>query len=142
MTWGTKGTGPGQFNLVHGVAIDANRGLYVLDRNNLRVQIFDENGKYLDQWPGLQSPTHIEISKDQFAWISDSANNRLLKYDLNGKLLTYWGKSARMPPVLTIRTTLAWTRKATFICGRLQLHDKEVRAESHQPFVFPSADPE
>jgi len=89
--WGTKGTGPSQFNLVHCVAIDANRRLYVLDRNNHRVQIFDENGKFLDQWPNLRSPTHIEISQDQFAWVSDSANNRMLKYDLNGKLLTYWG---------------------------------------------------
>jgi DNA-binding beta-propeller fold protein YncE len=65
--------------------------LYVLDRNNHRVQIFDEDGNFLDQWPNLRSPTTIEITKDQFAWVGDSATNRMLKYDLNGKLLTYWG---------------------------------------------------
>jgi peptidylamidoglycolate lyase len=91
MAWGSKGTGPGEFNLVHCVAIDANRRVYVIDRDNHRVQIFDETGKFLDEWRNLRSPTHIEISQDQFAWVSDSANNRMLKYDLAGKLLTYWG---------------------------------------------------
>ena len=91
MAWGSKGTAPGQFNLVHGVALDANRRLYVLDRSNHRIQIFDENGTFLDQWPNLRSPTTIEITKDQFAWVGDSATNRMPKYDLNGKLLTYWG---------------------------------------------------
>jgi sugar lactone lactonase YvrE len=91
MAWGTKGTGPSQFNLVHGLAIDAKRRLYILDRSNHRVQIFDENGKYLDEWDNLPSPTSIIITQDQFAWVEDSATNRILKYDLNGKLLTYWG---------------------------------------------------
>ena len=91
MAWGSKGAGPGEFNLVHCVAIDANRRVYVVDRDNHRVQIFDETGKFLDEWRNLRSPTHIEISQDQFAWVSDSANNRMLKYDLAGKLLTYWG---------------------------------------------------
>jgi DNA-binding beta-propeller fold protein YncE len=45
MTWGTKGSAPGQFNLPHSIAIDAKRRLYVADRSNSRIQIFDENGK-------------------------------------------------------------------------------------------------
>jgi DNA-binding beta-propeller fold protein YncE len=92
MTWGSEGKGPGQFtNQVHGIAVDARRRVYVVDRGNARIQIFDENGKYLDQWPGMVSPTRIWITQDQFAWVSDGGAQRLLKYDLNGKLLTYFG---------------------------------------------------
>jgi DNA-binding beta-propeller fold protein YncE len=57
MTWGTKGEGPGQFNLPHSVDIDRNRRVYVADRANSRIQVFDENGKYLDQWPNIRQPT-------------------------------------------------------------------------------------
>jgi peptidylamidoglycolate lyase len=99
--WGTKGSGPGQFNLVHSVAVDARGRVYVADRTNCRVQVFDDNGKYLDQWPDISSPTRIMITQDQFAWVSDGGTggcggaSRLLKYDLAGKLLTYWGTGAR-----------------------------------------------
>src|SRR6185436_17956302 len=43
MTWGTRGTGPGQFNTPHSIAIDKNRRVYVSDRANNRIQVFDEN---------------------------------------------------------------------------------------------------
>jgi hypothetical protein len=49
MTWGKKGSGPGEFNLPHSIDIDANRRLYVADRSNSRIQIFDENGKYISE---------------------------------------------------------------------------------------------
>ena len=95
--WGTPGDGPGQFNLVHCVAVDAKRRVYVADRNNRRIQIFDENGKFLDQWTDLRSPAHLMITQDQSVWLSDGANNRLLKYDANGRLLTYWGTQGPLP---------------------------------------------
>jgi peptidylamidoglycolate lyase len=97
MQWGSPGTGPGQFNLVHCVAVDAGRRVYVADRNNRRVQIFDENGKFIEQWPDLRSPAHLMITHDQSVWLSDGQNNRLLKYDLHGKLLTYWGTQGPLP---------------------------------------------
>src|SRR6266404_2093414 len=46
-SWGTKGTGPGQFNLPHAIAIDRNNNIYVGDRSNRRVQVFDTDGKFL-----------------------------------------------------------------------------------------------
>jgi DNA-binding beta-propeller fold protein YncE len=91
MAWGTKGTGPGQFNLVDAVTVDAKRRVYVTDRNNRRIQIFDENGKYLDEWTGFEDPMKVLITPDQYAWVVDGAAARFAKYDLNGKLLTYWG---------------------------------------------------
>ena len=97
MAWGTKGTGPGQFNLPHSIDIDRNRRIYVADRNNSRIQVFDENGKYLDQWPDIRSPMHIMITRDDRAWVVDSATNKFLEYDLNGKLLNSWGTYGFFP---------------------------------------------
>jgi sugar lactone lactonase YvrE len=97
MTWGTKGNGPGQFNLPHSIDIDAQRRIYVADRSNSRIQIFDENGKYLDEWRNIRQPYHIMITSDQHLWVADGVSNKFLKYDLNGKLLYSWGTYGSFP---------------------------------------------
>ena len=88
--WGTKGSGPGQFNLVHCVAVDGQGRIYVADRSNGRIQILDANGRYIEEWRSRR-PTHLLITRDQFAWLSDGETSRILKYDLDGNLITYWG---------------------------------------------------
>ncbi len=52
--WGTKGSEPGQFVLPHGITLDALGRVYVCDRTNSRIQIFDGNGAFLQQWKGTQ----------------------------------------------------------------------------------------
>ena len=89
--WGTRGTGPSQFNLPHCVVVDAQRRVYVSDRGNSRIQVFDENGKFLDQWPSIPQPHHMMITQDQSLWLTDGTTSRIVKYDLNGRLQTYWG---------------------------------------------------
>jgi len=98
MTWGTNGSGPGQFKVPHSVAIDAQRRVYVSDRDNNRVQIFDEDGHYLDEWRGIRVPAFILATHDQAVWVLTLTNPRLLKYDLAGHLLTYWGTESRQRP--------------------------------------------
>ena len=95
LEWGTKGTGPSQFNVVHDIAVDAQHRIYVADRSNNRIQIFDEAGKYLTQWPNIRSPSHMTMTKDGDVWITAGVGNRLAKFDLHGKLLTYWGMYGR-----------------------------------------------
>lgn len=94
--WGSKGTGPGQFDLVHGVATDGGGRVYVADRDNNRIQVFDENGAYLDQW-AVRGPSDLLVTNDQALWVLAGATNRLIKYDLHGKLLTYWGIQGTWP---------------------------------------------
>lgn len=97
MAWGRQGTGPGEFSgIVHSIAIDANRRLYVGDRGSKRVQVFDENGKFLDEWPNID-PWYIHVSGDQFVWVADGTTNKILKYDRKGKLLYSWGTWGQFP---------------------------------------------
>ncbi len=97
MEWGKPGKGPGEFNTVHGISIDANGRVYVSDRANSRIQIFDLNGKYIDEWRDIRFPVYHAISKDQHFWLSDGTNNKILKYDLNGQLLYSWGTFGERP---------------------------------------------
>ncbi|MBM3779544.1 MAG: 6-bladed beta-propeller [Acidimicrobiia bacterium] len=92
MEFGSRGTGPGQFRTPHGLAIDARGRLYIADRSNDRIQVFDANGTFLQEWPNIGMPNYVAISADQqHAWVADGRNNKILKYDLAGNLLDAWG---------------------------------------------------
>jgi peptidylamidoglycolate lyase len=97
MEWGTRGTGPGQFNTVHGIEIDENRRLYVIDRENSRIQIFDENGRFLSMWPNIRRPYAIYLTQDRHLWVTDGITQKFLKFDLEGHLLYSWGTFGKMP---------------------------------------------
>jgi DNA-binding beta-propeller fold protein YncE len=96
--WGAPGAGPGQFNLVHSIAIDAKKRVYVADHDNNRIQIFDEHGKYLDEWDNVRSPAFLMVSADNKSlWVASNGENRIVKYDLNGVLQTSWGVKGTFP---------------------------------------------
>ena len=63
-SWGEYGTDPGQFNLVHSVCTDSDGKVYIADRESHRVQIFDEDGRYLDQWNNLHRPCGLHVEDD------------------------------------------------------------------------------
>ena len=96
MQWGTRGSGPGQFSGLHGIDADRNGRVYVADRGNQRIQVFDQNGTHLDTWPGLRFPNHVVATPDA-VFVSDGTNARLLKYDTSGKLLSFWGTYGTYP---------------------------------------------
>ncbi|HYM35788.1 MAG TPA: hypothetical protein VET48_10360, partial [Steroidobacteraceae bacterium] len=68
MEWGTKGKADGQFDVVHAVATDKRDRVYIADRANERIQVFDANGKHLKTWPDLNFPNHILITANQEVW--------------------------------------------------------------------------
>jgi peptidylamidoglycolate lyase len=74
--WGTPGTGPGQFDLVHSVTLDREGQVYVSDRSNGRVQVFDGNGKFLAQWKsaGIGRPYDVGIGPDGTVFIADGGD--------------------------------------------------------------------
>lgn len=89
--FGSVGSGPGQFDLIHGIAVDRENRIYVSDRRNHRIQIFTEDGILLDEWPDIWDPVAILIDVNDFVWILDATLNRILKYNLDGQLLDYFG---------------------------------------------------
>lgn len=102
MQWGERGTPPnetrpGYMNTVHAIAIDKNRRVYVSDRSNSRVQVFDENGKFLDAWPNVRRPYAFLLTEDQHLWVSDGITQKFTKFDLNGRLLYSWGTFGAFP---------------------------------------------
>ena len=62
-SWGESGTQEGQFNIVHNIAIDAEGWVYVADRENHRVQVFDTDGRFETQWVGLSRAAAIDVDQ-------------------------------------------------------------------------------
>jgi DNA-binding beta-propeller fold protein YncE len=74
--WGTKGTGPGEMNVPHSIAMDSKGQVYVADRSNARVQIFDQEGKFIDQMINVGSPYGLFIAKDEL-FVVDGRNRTM-----------------------------------------------------------------
>lgn len=70
-SWGEPGTGPGQFRLPHGIAIDSAERVYVADRENSRIQIFTPEGDYLDEWRHLRRPDDVFIDADENVYVAE-----------------------------------------------------------------------
>jgi DNA-binding beta-propeller fold protein YncE len=89
-TWGRRGSGPGEFHTPHSVTLDAKGNVYVTDRENDRIQVFDPDGRVLAIWPDLHSVDSIYI-RDNMLYAGAGLDNKILKLDLSGKLLGSWG---------------------------------------------------
>jgi peptidylamidoglycolate lyase len=101
-SWGMRGTPPNEtrpyyMNTVHAIVIDKQRRLYVSDRANHRVQIFDENGKFLEDWRDVPLPYSFLMSDDGHLWSASGQTQKFTKYDLNGRLLAAWGTFGALP---------------------------------------------
>ncbi len=121
MSWGEPGDGPGQFNTPHNIAADAAGNIYVADRGNRRIQVFDGNGKYLRQItidvasdtnarpaignkptattgtmsPGAPWTVCITPGPKQVLFTSDAYPGRIYKLSLDGKVLGMLGESGK-----------------------------------------------
>jgi DNA-binding beta-propeller fold protein YncE len=70
-SWGEPGSGPGQFRLPHGIAVDHNGRVYVADRENSRIQIFTSEGEYVDEWRHVRRPDDIFIDADENLYVAE-----------------------------------------------------------------------
>jgi DNA-binding beta-propeller fold protein YncE len=70
--WGRKGSGPGEFDTPHGLALDSAGRLFVADRSNNRVQIFDQEGTFLAEWRQFGRPSGVFIDKNDTLYVADS----------------------------------------------------------------------
>lgn len=105
--WGTKGDAPGQFNLPHGIAVDAHDRVYVCDRTNSRIQVFDARGRFIDQWKGPQigRPYGVGVAPNGHVFIIDGGEPSLkqsecgkaVELDADGRVLDTFGAFGREP---------------------------------------------
>jgi DNA-binding beta-propeller fold protein YncE len=92
LSWGEPGTGPGEFNLPHSVWIARDGRVLVADRENDRVQVFDQNGKLLTIWPTkLIGPAVIYVDADNIVYIVEHNAGLVSVLTLEGVRLAQWG---------------------------------------------------
>jgi sugar lactone lactonase YvrE len=85
--WGTKGAGDGQLDLPHNIAMDSKGRIFVADRTNKRIEIFDQDGKYLDQMTQFGTPTSIFITPADTMYVAASGpENRVTIGTADGKV--------------------------------------------------------
>lgn len=94
MSWGKRGSGPGEFNIPHGITVDAQGNVYVAERVNNRVQVFDPDGHFLAQWrwPGYHGADSILMAREGGALVGFGQGPlRIIHCHLNGKLIQAFG---------------------------------------------------
>jgi hypothetical protein len=125
-SWGDRGTGPGQFHTPHSIAVDAHDNIYVADRSNRRIQVFDTEGNFQRQFtidvpvppdarpaignmpdeaaiaagtfaPGSPWAICISPGPNQVLYSSDAFPGRIYKMTFDGKVLGVLGKSGKQP---------------------------------------------
>jgi DNA-binding beta-propeller fold protein YncE len=93
-SWGGKGKEPGKFDVAHGLAFDAKGQLWVTDRENQRIQIFDQDGKYIKELKYSGLPCSLDIGSQNIFMVNGFAG-QLLKMDLEGKVISATGKPGK-----------------------------------------------
>jgi len=73
--FGKSGSGPGEFNVPHALAMDSQGRLFVGDRGNNRLQIFDQDGKFLEEWKQFGRPSGVFIDKNDVLYVADSESD-------------------------------------------------------------------
>lgn len=86
---GEPGGEPCQFRLPHSICVDKQDRVWVPDRENHRIQIFNDDGEFLTQWRNTCHPTDIRIDKNDIVYVSELCN-RVSIYTIDGKLLARW----------------------------------------------------
>jgi DNA-binding beta-propeller fold protein YncE len=86
LAWGIEGSGKGQFETPHSIVVDGDL-VYVADRENGRIQIFNGEGKFLREWANIGHPYGLFVTADHFVWMCDGVAGRFLKLDSGGKII-------------------------------------------------------
>ena len=104
MTWGSRGTAPGQFNTLHSIATDAQGNVYVGDRTNRRIQVFDNNGAFKTQFISVGAPWAICITPGPHQYLytsnsngtTDMDNGEIYKMELDGRIVGKFGRAGKL----------------------------------------------
>jgi streptogramin lyase len=99
LSWGEDGQGPGQFTLVHSVRIDEEDRVWVCDRSNRRIQIFDTEGGFIREWTDLLQPDTVYLEPNSNICYIAEIEGQVRVATRDGQTLSTWGggKSSDVP---------------------------------------------
>lgn len=156
-TWGSLGVEPGQLSQPHSIAIDSKGRIYVGERNNCRIQIFDQDGNTVDIWRNIINPWGIHITPQDEIIICGSTPARwttrgnlgnpphdqiLMKFDTTGRVLEHWGFPLADPENL-VPGTLDWVHGlGVDKDGNLYLGDVADNSPHHRVQKFTRLEPD
>jgi hypothetical protein len=126
-SWGQRGTEPGQFNSLRGIALDAQGNVYVADAGNKRIQVFDGDGNPKAQIANIGVPSAICITPGthQYLYTSNSNdpetldNGEIYKLELDGKIVGRFGKAGRLPKEFNVVNSLDCRAENDILVGEL-----------------------
>ena len=90
LSWGKQGAGPGEFALLHNIWVDERGRVIICDRENDRIQIFDGEGNFLEEWTDLQAPGDLWILDSIVYVVEQGAGTGVSVWTLDGELLSRW----------------------------------------------------
>ena len=103
-SWGEPGSGPGEFQLPHGIAVDGGGRVIVADRENSRLQLFTPEGEFLQEWTDVARPCNVFLDEQDRVFVAelgwhagtneprpDDTGGRVSVFDRDGQLLSRWG---------------------------------------------------
>jgi DNA-binding beta-propeller fold protein YncE len=125
--WGSRGSGQGQFNILHGIAIDAQGNVYVGDEGNKRVQVFDSEGTFKTQFANVGAPTALCITRgpQQVLYVAHTGDPdgmedaAIYKVDLKGTVLGKFGSAGKLPKEFGLVNSIDCRNENELLVGEL-----------------------
>ena len=125
--WGSRGTGQGQFNIVHGIAIDAQGNVYVGDEGNKRVQVFDAEGTFKTEFTNVGAPTALCMTRgpQQVLYVAHTGDPdgmddaAIFKVDLKGNILGKFGTAGKLPKEFSLVNSIDCRNENELLVGEL-----------------------
>jgi hypothetical protein len=126
-SWGSRGTDPGQFNIVHGIVIDSQGNVYVADEGNKRIQVFDGNGTFKKQFQNIGAPTAICITPGprQYLYVAHTGDPdgmedaAIFKVDLDGNVVGKFGRAGKLPKEFGLVNSIDCRSENELLVGEL-----------------------
>ena len=117
-SWGERGGQPGNFNTPHSLVVDNNDVVYVADRGNSRIQVFDTEGNRKAVWNLPTAPWSLCLTNGPSQVMFVGSVGRVYKMDLSGKVLGAFGRAGRMPGTIdSIHRSPVRTRRRVYLAN-------------------------
>lgn len=121
-SWGEPGPASSQFRLPHSLRVDKLDRIWLVDRENSRIQIFNKDGEFLTQWINLFRPTDLWIDDEDIVYVSELCR-RVSIFTINGELLARWGNEGHdvSDPLFVAPHGIAVDSKGDLYVGEVSL---------------------